>query len=85
MTADLVIDLENHIEHGNLWLVELEMPYEDDDATGVMNVDVYITATTLNQAMYIANSMYPDNLGCSGNHEPVTEEIYASRRNRSLF
>ncbi len=86
MIADLIIDFDSHLKHGKMWLVELQLPLQDapEDVPSCIDVDLYLAANNQHQAMYIAQCMYPDNVGCSCNDDPVTEEIYASRRNRSL-
>lgn len=85
MIADLVIDFDTHLQNGSVWLVELDLPLQDapDDVPSSITVDCYVTAHTQHQATYIAQCMYPDSLGCSVS-EPITQEEYATRRNRSI-
>lgn len=86
MIADLVIDFDNHLKNNKVWLVNLDLPLQDapDDVPSSISVDLYIVANNQNQAMYIAQDMYPDCLGCTIDDVPVTEHDYAARRNRSI-
>lgn len=86
MIADLVIDFDNHLKNNKVWLVSLDLPIQDapDDVPSSISVDLYIVANNQNQAMYIAQDMYPDCLGCASEDVPVTEDDYAARRNRSI-
>lgn len=86
MIADLVIDFDFHLDHGKVWLVELQLPILDapDDVPSHLDADVYVVANNQNQATYIAQCMYPDALGAAINESPVTREQYAARRNRSI-
>lgn len=85
--SDLVIDFENHLKHGNVYLVELELPFQDapEDVPSSITADVYIIANSYYMAQYIANSMYPDSSGISVYEEPITEYEYAARRNRGIL
>lgn len=87
MMSDLIIDFENHLKNGRVYLVELELPLQDapDDAPNMITADVYIIANSLDQAQYIATTMYPDYESVGVYHEPVTEYEYAARRNRSVL
>lgn len=87
MIADLIADFDFHLEHGKVWLVELELPLLDapDDVPSHLTTDVYVVANNQHQAMYIAQCMYPDSLGAASNDSPITPEQYAARRNRSLL
>lgn len=87
MTADLIIDFDNHLKHGNVWLVQLELPLQDapDDVPSCIITHVYVVAKNYYQAQYIANSMYPDCIGMSIHQDPVSEFDYAARRNRSIL
>jgi hypothetical protein len=87
MMSDLIIDFDNHLKHGNVYLVELELPWQDapDEAPNSITTDVYVIAANHYQALYIAQSMYPDSFDISISNEPVTEYEYAARRNRSVL
>ena len=88
MIADVVSDFDSHLKNGNVYLVELELAWEDESAeptTGVLNYDVYLVATSGAQAHYIATTMYPDALSYVYSEDPIDEFTYVSRRNRSLL
>ena len=85
--SDLIIDFDNHLKHGKVYLVELELPWQDspDEAPSSITADVYVVANSYYQAQYIAQSMYPDAEGVSVYEEQITEYEYAARRNRSVL
>lgn len=85
MIADLIIDFDKFLDRGNVWCVELELPFQDapDDAPSCIMADVYVTAPNRNLAMYIATTFYPDAESIAVKDNPVTREQYVSRRNRS--
>jgi hypothetical protein len=87
MIADLIIDFDNHLKHNKVYLVELELPLQDapEDVPNSITADVYVIANNYYQAQYIANTMYPDISGVSVHEDPITEQEYATRRNRSLL
>lgn len=87
MTADMIVDFESHLDHGKVWLVSLELPMQDapDDVPDFLDVDLYVTADSIDHAQYLACCMYPDNIGCSINEQPVTKEEYANRGNRGIL
>ena len=87
MIADMIVDFESHLNHGRVWLVSVQLPMQDapDDVPDFLDVDLYVIADSQHQAQYLASCMYPDNIGCRINDEPVTEVQYAARRNRSIF
>jgi hypothetical protein len=85
--SDLVIDFENHLKHGNVYLAEVDLELQDapDDVPSSITADVYVIATNHDMAQFIVSQMYPDYLGLSINLEPITEYEYAARRNRSVL
>jgi hypothetical protein len=87
MISDLIIDFENHLKTGRVYLVELELELQDapDDVPSCITADVYVIANSHYQAQYIANTMYPDVLSICVNENPITEYEYAARRNRSVL
>lgn len=87
MIADLVIDFENQLKTGHVYLVELELPWQDspDEAPSSITTDLYLIARDHEQAKYIAHTMYPDATIISSGVEPVDEFTYISRRNRSIL
>jgi hypothetical protein len=87
MMSDLVIDFENHLKNGKVYLVEVYLPLQDapDDVPNCIIADVYVVANNSHQALYIANCMYPDNNGSTAGEQPITEYEYAARRNRSIL
>ena len=88
MIADVSVDFETHLKNGNVYLVELELPWEDDNAepsSGCINYDVFLIAKSGAQAHYIATTLYPDALSYVYSDEPIDEYTYVSRRNRSLL
>lgn len=87
MMSDLVIDFENHLKHGNVYLAEVDLEFKDapDDVPSSITADVYVIATNHDMAQFIVSQMYPDYLGLSINADPITEYEYAARRNRGLL
>ncbi len=87
MIADLIVDFDNHLKHGNIYLVELEVEWQDspDEAPDSITIDVYVTAPNWHLAQYIATVMYPDVITISVHEDPITEYAYAARRNRSIL
>ena len=88
MIADIIHDFEAHLSNGNVYLVEVEMGWEDEDSEpghGTINYDVFLIANSGAQAHYIANTMYPDALSYAYSEDPIDEFTYVSRRNRSLL
>jgi hypothetical protein len=87
MISDLIIDFDNHLKTGRVYLVELELELQDapDDVPSSITADVYVVANSYYQAQYIANTMYPDVLSISVHETPITEYEYAARRNRSIL
>lgn len=87
MIADVVIDFDNHLKHGRVYLVELQLAYQDapDDAPSSITADVYLVAASHYMAQYIANTMYPDVMSIHVHKEPITEYGYAARRNRGIL
>lgn len=85
--SDIIIDFDNSLKNGHVYLVELELPLQDhpDDVPSSITADVYLVASSWYQAQYIAQTMYPDALGVSVYEEPVSEYDYAARRNRSIL
>jgi len=87
MTADMIIDFDTHLANGRVYLVELELPFQDapDDAPNVIRVDYYVLANNYVQASYLANSAYPDAVGVFTHEDPITPEQYAARGDRSIL
>lgn len=87
MMSDLVVDFENHLKHGSVYLVEVELPWQDapDEAPSTITADVYVIAKNSDQAQYIVSTIYPDYESISVYNEPITEFEYAARRNRSIL
>lgn len=85
--SDLIIDFESSLKHGNVYLVEVELPWQDapDEAPSTITADVYVVAANLDLAQYIVSVMYPDYESISVYHEPITEYEYAARRNRGVL
>lgn len=87
MMSDMIIDFDNSLKSGHVYLVEVSLPLQDhpDDVPSTIDADVYVVAANYYQALYIVQTMYPDNAGTSVNESPVTEYEYAARRNRSIL
>jgi hypothetical protein len=87
MIADMIVDFDNSLKNGHVFRVEVSLPMKDapDDVPSTIDADVYVVAANYYQALYIVQSMYPDNEGTSVNETPVTEYEYAARRNRSVL
>jgi hypothetical protein len=87
MMSDLIIDFDNSLRSGHVYLVEVEMPWQDhpDEAPNSISADVYVVAANYYQAQYIVQTMYPDALGVSVYEEPINEYEYAARRNRGIL
>lgn len=87
MMSDLVIDFDNHLKNGYVYLVELELPWQNapDEAPSSIIADVYVIATSYYMAQYIAQTMYPDVMSIHVHEDPITEYAYAARRNRGIL
>lgn len=87
MMSDLVVDFDNHLKHGHVYLVELELEWQDhpDEAPNTITVDVYLIAPNHDLAQYIATTLYPESIGIFVHEEPITEYAYAARRNRGIL
>jgi hypothetical protein len=87
MMSDMIVDFENSLKHGYVYLVEVDLPLQDapEDVPTSITADVYVVASSDYQAQYIVQSLYPDMLGSSVHPEPITEYEYAARRNRSML
>ena len=87
MTADLIVDFDNHLKHGSVYLVEFELEWQDhpDDAPNTITVDDYFIAPNPDLAQYIITTLYPECIGIFVHEEPITEYAYAARRNRSIL
>ena len=87
MIADMIVDFDTHLKNGRVFLVELELPFQDapDDVPSSISVDYYVIANDHIQAQYLANSVYPDALGVCLDENPITPDQYAARGNRSLL
>ena len=85
--SDLIIDFDHHLKNARVYLVELDLEYQDapDDVPSSIGVDVYVVANSHYQAQYIANTMYPDVLSIAVHETPITEYEYVARRNRSIL
>lgn len=86
MIADIIHDFDDHLKTGKVYLVEVEMGWEDGEQEphyGTINYDVYLVANTAAQAAYIASTLYPDALSYAWSEDPITSDQYVSRRNRS--
>lgn len=86
MTPDLIIDFDNHLNRGAVYLVEVELPLQDapEDVPNSINADVYVIANNHYQAQYIVNTMYPDS-DLYVHQIPITPQEYSTRRNRGLL
>jgi len=87
MTADIIVDFDTHLHNGRVYLVELELPYQDEneEESSVMKVDYYVISNNSIQAMYFANTDYPDAVGVFVHEDPITPEQYATRGNRGIL
>lgn len=86
MIADIIHDFDWHLDHGNVYLVEVELPWDDENAEpshSTIDYAVYLIANSAAQAHYIANTMYPDALSYSWYDDPINREQYAARRDIS--
>ncbi len=87
MMSDMIVDFENSLKNGYVYLVEVELPMQDapEDVPNSIIADLYLVASSWYQAQYIAQTMYPDAASVSVYEEPVNEFDYAARRNRSIL
>ena len=85
--SDMIVDFDNSLRNGHVYLVEVSLPLQDapDEAPSTIDADVYVVAASYYQALYIVQTMYPDNVGSSVNETPITEYEYAARRNRGIL
>jgi len=73
MKPDIIVGWKQHIKHGNVWRVQVELSMQDTpgDDPYTYNVEVYLTSPTQALAQYIAATMYPDYESISVDDEPV--------------
>ena len=74
MQPDMIVSWDNHLKHGNIWRIDLELPMQDapDDAPNWLNVCVDVVAPTANLAQYIVQEMYPDAMSIVIPDEPLS-------------
>lgn len=74
MQPDMIVSWDNHLKHGNIWRIDVELPMQDapDDAPNWLNVCVDVVAPTANLAQYIVQEMYPDCLSIVTPDEPLS-------------
>ena len=70
---DMIVSWDKHLEHGNIWRVELELPIQDapDDAPNWLDVVVDVVSPTKELAQYIVTTMYPEFESFLIDDEPV--------------
>ncbi len=87
MMSDMIVDFENSLKNGYVYLAEVELPMQDapEDVPDSIIADLYLVASSWYQAQYIAQTLYPDATSVSVYEEPVNEFDYAARRNRSIL
>lgn len=83
MSADLIYDFDNHLADGRVWKVTLELPMSDGEQELNYTVDYYAVANNSNQAIFTANTQYPDATSISVDTKPVSPSEYASRKDSS--
>ena len=86
MIADIIHDFDWHLDHGNVYLIELQLPWNDENAEPnrrEINYAVYLIANSAAMAQYIANTLYPDALSYSWSDDPISREQYVTRRDVS--
>ena len=73
MQPDMTISWEQHLKHGNVWQVEVELAMQggDTDEQLYYNVAVDVVASTPELAQYIVTTMYPDYASVSVPDEPT--------------
>ena len=74
MQPDMTISWDQHLKHGNVWQVEVELAMQggDTDEQLYYNVAVDVVASTPELAQYIVTTMYPDYESICVDDEPVT-------------
>ena len=74
MQPDMIVSWDNHLKHGNIWRIDVELPMQDapDDAPNWLNVCVDVVAPTSNLAQYIVQEMYPDAMSIVTPDEPLS-------------
>lgn len=74
MQPDMIVSWDNHLKHGKIWRIDVELPMQDapDDAPNWLNVCVDVVAPTANLAQYIVQEMYPDCLSIVIPDEPLS-------------
>jgi hypothetical protein len=87
MTADVIHDLDSHLDSGHVWRLELEQEWQDDQAeppNGVYTVcNSRHRTKSESLAMYIAHTLYPDISFITMTDQPCTRDNYVSSRDRS--
>ena len=73
MQPDMTISWDQHLKHGNVWQVEVELAMQggDTDEQLYYNVSVDVVAPTPELAQYIVTTMYPDYVSASVPDEPT--------------
>lgn len=76
MSADLHCDFEYHLQKGNVWRIEVEIPIEPagPDDVDFLQLSVDVVATSQNLAQYIVQELHPDCLSIVVPDEPLSTE-----------
>jgi hypothetical protein len=76
MSADLHCDFEYHLQKGNVWRIEVEIPIEPagPDDVDFLQLSVDVVATSQNLASYIVQELHPDCLSIVCSDEPLSTE-----------
>jgi len=73
MKHDMIVGWRQHLNNGNVWKIEIELPMQDTPGDDIYyySVDVYVIAPTRDLACYITTTMYPDYESMCSSDEPI--------------
>jgi len=74
MICDMHVDYNNHLSHGNVWRVYVELPMQgaSEDIPNWLDVAVDVIASDRDLAHYIVARMYPDYESISVDDSPLS-------------
>ena len=73
MQPDMIISWDQHLKHGNVWQVEVELAMQGGDTDEQLSytVEVFVVSPTQELAQYIIATMYPEYESLCIDDEPI--------------
>lgn len=73
MKPDIFVGWDKHIQNGNVWAVDLELPMQDVPGGDInyYTVEVLVVANSPDMAQFIASQLYPDYESISVQDYPI--------------